>query len=86
MSQRRWINRPEGSNWGDFGADDQCGKMNLITPERRRAAAREIVEGRSFVLSLPLDRPGISLFAGRRPLSLFAVAAITIGLRRPRTR
>lgn len=55
---RRWTRRPEGSNWGDFGPDDQVGRMNLITPEVRLAAFREVKEGRVFVLSLPLDYPG----------------------------
>jgi hypothetical protein len=32
--------------------------MNLLTPERRKAAAMEIKEGRIFSLSLPLDNPG----------------------------
>ena len=32
--------------------------MNLITPEMRLAALREVTEGRTFVLSLPLDYPG----------------------------
>ena len=55
---RRWSHRPEGSNWGEFGPDDQCGRMNLLTPERRRAAAHEVREGLVFCLSLPLDYPG----------------------------
>jgi kynurenine formamidase len=54
---KRWIQRPEGSNWGDFGADDQIGRLNLITPKRRCAAAREVREGIAFALSLPLDHP-----------------------------
>ncbi len=54
----RWTRRPEGSNWGEFGEDDQAGRLNLLTPERVRAAAAEVREGRSFCLSLPLDRPG----------------------------
>jgi len=41
----RWKHRPEGSNWGEFGADDQIGRMNLITPARRLAAVREVTEG-----------------------------------------
>ena len=57
-SPRRWTQRPEGSNWGDFGPDDQRGRMNLITDERRLAAVREVREGKAFVLSLPLDYPG----------------------------
>lgn len=55
---KRWKNRPEGSNWGEFGDDDQIGRFNLLTDERRREAAKEIREGKPFVLSLPLDIPG----------------------------
>jgi kynurenine formamidase len=58
MVTRRWTRRPEGSNWGDFGPDDQRGRMNLITGERRLAAIREVRDGEAFVLSLPLDYPG----------------------------
>lgn len=55
---KRWVNRPEGSTWGDWGEDDQRGRMNLVTAERRRAAADEIREGHCFCLSMPLDMPG----------------------------
>ncbi len=55
---RRWVNRPLGSTWGDWGDDDQLGRLNLLTPERVRAAAAEVREGLSFCLSLPLDMPG----------------------------
>ncbi len=54
---KRWSRRPEGSNWGDFGADDQIGRLNLITPACRRRAAAEVREGIAFCLSLPLDCP-----------------------------
>lgn len=57
MSQR-WKKRPEHSNWGDFGPDDEVGRLNLITPQRRLAAFREVTEGLAFCLSLPLDLPG----------------------------
>lgn len=56
--ETRWKQRPEGSNWGDFGPDDQIGRLNMLTPERRLAAVREVRAGISFCLSLPLDRPG----------------------------
>jgi kynurenine formamidase len=58
MVQQRWVRRPEGANWGDFGADDQIGRMNLLTPERRLRAIREVTHGLTFTLSLPLDYPG----------------------------
>lgn len=64
---RRWTVRPEGSNWGDFGPDDQIGRLNLITPERRRAAAAEVREGLAFCLSLPLDCPREPLHPRRFP-------------------
>ena len=64
---RRWSVRPEGSNWGDFGSDDQLGRLNLITPERRRAAALEVREGIAFCLSLPLDCPRVQLNPRRFP-------------------
>jgi hypothetical protein len=60
----RWKQRPEGWNWGDFGADGQLGRINLLTPERRRRAAAEIKEGIAFSLSLPLDFPGGTALTG----------------------
>ncbi|HBV54858.1 MAG TPA: cyclase [Rhodobacteraceae bacterium] len=54
----RWTHRPDGSNWGDFGPDDQLGRLNLITPEKVRQGVAEVHDGRSFCLSLPLDYPG----------------------------
>lgn len=54
---RRWKVRPEGSNWGAFGDDDQVGRLNLITRERRLAALAEAKEGHVFQLCMPLDYP-----------------------------
>ena len=64
---RRWLHRPEGSNWGEFGDDDQIGRMNLVTPARRLVAATEVREGLAFALGLPLDYPRQQVFAGRNP-------------------
>jgi kynurenine formamidase len=58
MMNKRWRNRPDGSNWGDFGADDQRGRLNLLTAEKVRQGVAEVRDGRSFCLSLPLDMPG----------------------------
>lgn len=55
---KRWTRRPEGSNWGDFGPDDELGRMGTITPQMRLAAIAEVKEGKAFALSLPLDLPG----------------------------
>ena len=62
----RWKQRPEGSNWGDFGPDDQLGRLNLLTPERVLSGVAEVREGRVFCLSLPLDYPGGSALAPLR--------------------
>lgn len=34
-------------NWGRWGAEDQAGALNLLTPERRRAAAALVQDGRT---------------------------------------
>ena len=62
----RWSRRPPLSNWGEFGADDQLGRLNLITPECVLRAIREVRTGRSFCLSLPLDLPGGNVLNPRR--------------------
>ena len=58
---KRWTHWPPGSNWGDFGDDDQRGRLNLLTAERRKRALAEVQTGEVFCLSHPLDRPGGSL-------------------------
>ncbi|MEV0049335.1 cyclase family protein [Saccharopolyspora shandongensis] len=58
MENPRWVRRPEGSNWGDFGPDDNLGRLNLLTPEKVREGVAEVVEGVTHCLSLPLDLPG----------------------------
>lgn len=63
---QRWKQRPEGSNWGAFGADDQLGSMNLVGPEQVRKGLAEVHEGRTFSLSLPLDLPGGNALHPRR--------------------
>jgi hypothetical protein len=62
----RWKNRPAGSTWGDFGADDQLGRLNLLTPRKVLEGIAEVKEGRSFCLSLPLDYPGGNKLNPRR--------------------
>lgn len=55
---KRWKQRPENSTWGDWGEDDQLGRLNLITSEKVKQGVAEVIEGRTFCLSLPLDYPG----------------------------
>ena len=64
----RWTNRPDGSTWGDWGEDDELGRINLLTPEKVLQGAAEVQAGVSFCLSLPLDYPGgTALNQRRRP-------------------
>lgn len=71
---QRWKHAPEGSRWGEFGPDDQRGRMNLVTPAKVLQGVAEVREGRSFVLSLPLDVPGGRAMNPRRlPPQRYAV-------------
>ncbi|MEC8135773.1 MAG: hypothetical protein VX107_06415, partial [Pseudomonadota bacterium] len=65
MSQR-WKNRPPGSNWGEFGSDDQLGRLNYLTEENTVKAAQEIKSGKRFCLSLPLNVPATDATNTRR--------------------
>ena len=65
---KRWTQRPEGSTWGDWGDDDELGRINLITPEKVLQGVAEVQTGETFCLSLPLDFPGgTALNQRRRP-------------------
>jgi len=52
-----------GSAWGVFGAEDQLGCLNLLTPERTVAAAGLVRTGQLFSMNAPLDWPSPG-FAG----------------------
>ena len=41
----------EDRNWGRWGADDQMGAVNMVTPEKRLSAAGAIRSGRAVSLS-----------------------------------
>ena len=49
----RW--KKELSNWGRWGADDQLGAANLITPAKRRQAADLVRDGVSVSLARDTD-------------------------------
>ena len=66
MTSPRWKRRPHGSTWGDFGPDDERGRLNLITPEKVRQGVAEVREGLTFCLSLPLEYPGGNVLNPRR--------------------
>jgi kynurenine formamidase len=44
------------SNWGRWGKDDQVGAMNLVTAEKRVAAASMVRTGRTVSLSRPFPK------------------------------
>jgi hypothetical protein len=48
---KRWKRRPENSTWGDYGPDDQLGRMNELTPEKVKQGIAEVKEGKTFCLS-----------------------------------
>ena len=71
----RWKQRQPVSNWGEFGPDDQRGRMNLVTPEKVLQGVAEVKTGLRFCLSLPLDYPGGNTVSPRRmPPRRFATA------------
>lgn len=43
-------------NWGRWGADDQLGTMNLITPDRVKAAAALVRSGRRVSMQIPINK------------------------------
>ena len=65
-NDRRWRNRPENSTWGDYGPDDQLGRMNELTADKVRQGIAEVKEGKTFCLSMPLDYPGGNVLNPRR--------------------
>jgi kynurenine formamidase len=46
--------QPRGSSWGVFGAEDELGTINFLTPERVVAASRLVSRGVTFNLDVPL--------------------------------
>jgi kynurenine formamidase len=63
------------SNWNRWGAEDQRGTLNFITPERILAAAQLITTGKVFELSIPLSGDGPQTGLGGRvnPLHFMTV-------------
>jgi kynurenine formamidase len=53
-------------NWGKWGADDEVGTLNYITPEKVVEAAALVRRGKVFSLAIPFDSNGPqSGFGGR---------------------
>lgn len=54
------------SNWGKWGAEDELGTLNYITPEMIVRASRLVKRGVSFSLAIPLDSSGPQINQPRR--------------------
>ncbi|MHB8394180.1 MAG: cyclase family protein [Candidatus Dormibacteria bacterium] len=46
------------SNWGRWGADDEIGTLNFITPDKIVEASKLARTGKVFALAIPLDEAG----------------------------
>jgi kynurenine formamidase len=51
----------EISNWGRWGADDELGTLNLITPAVRKSAAGLVEDGEAVSLALELNKTADSI-------------------------
>lgn len=60
-------------SWDYFGAGDQRGALNFLTPQAVLGGVREVREGRSISLNLPMAAPHPPLF-GRQPFRHTIVA------------
>ncbi|KAK7711226.1 hypothetical protein SLS57_008141 [Botryosphaeria dothidea] len=58
--------QPQGCTWGIWGSSDELGTLNLLTPDRVRAARSEIQTGESIQLDWPLHNVQFPGF-GRKP-------------------
>jgi kynurenine formamidase len=57
---------PPGSSWGIFGAGDQLGMLNFLTPECAVEAAKLVKTGKTINLDYPLNA-FVPSFANTRP-------------------
>ncbi|MEW6272519.1 MAG: cyclase family protein [Thermodesulfobacteriota bacterium] len=70
------------SNRGRWGADDEIGTLNLITPDATRRGAACVRRGASFSLALPLHHDGVQ--TGRIPKRINPVHTM-VGVNTPFT-
>ena len=65
------------SNWGRWGADDQLGALNLITPEVTAAAAATVRSGRTVSCARSLDT--VPAVDNPRPVAHHMIGTVTEG-------
>jgi kynurenine formamidase len=68
------------SNWGRWGADDERGTVNFITPEVVRRAAGCVRRGAVFSLGLQFDARGPQIGSGGRVNPIHLMSATDGGL------
>lgn len=56
---------PALRNWGRWGADDQVGTLNFITPAKIVEAGTLVRSGKAFSLCIPFDGKGPQMGGGR---------------------
>jgi kynurenine formamidase len=64
------------SNWGRWGADDERGTLNFITPEVVKRAAGLVKRGAVFSLGLPFGADGPQIGQGGRVNPLHLMTAV----------
>src|SRR5262245_10013925 len=68
---------PAGTAWGLFGADDELGTLNLVTPELTKASAALVRTGEVFSLNWNVELPDPGIF--RQPPERHQVGAGQVG-------
>jgi hypothetical protein len=51
---KRWQRRPQGSNRGEFGPQDELGRLSMLAPAKVCQGQVETGKGIVFCLSLPV--------------------------------
>ena len=62
------------NNWGRWGADDQLGTINYLTPEMRKQAAALVREGESVTCSRPIPTRGMEPDFSTPPMHYMAAS------------
>ena len=65
MTDTNTDTKPDGTNWGRWGADDERGTLNLLTPERVLAATQVCKTGKVYSLALPIQKHGVPILDHR---------------------
>lgn len=65
MPEELYLAAERYRNWGKWGADDQLGTLNYITPEKIVQTAGLVKQGKVFSLAIPFDSRGPQTGRGR---------------------